>query len=152
MRKTIQTGKPSVEEYDNINKGESEVKGIEVGLKKQFIPAVFGFVNYSYQNSEDKRTGEELEYVPENKFNLGVDLKLNEYARINAAAYYVGKRPYSEGTLDNYMVINTKLIGKINENFDLSLTIYNLFDENYQETIHYPMPGREWQIGLSYKF
>ena len=151
-------------QFDNVNKDKTEIKGLEVGLKsnKLVFSNLNGFVNYSYQEAKDEETDEDLEYAPKHKMNFGLNFKIDNSFMVNATIHYVGKRNYpadsstvpptSQGELDAYTVTDAKLVAKVLEGLEVSISIYNIFDEEYEETKYYPMPGRSWLAGVGYKF
>ncbi|MCK4532533.1 TonB-dependent receptor [bacterium] len=159
------TGFPPIPviEYDNENKDEAEIKGMEVGIKsKLFVDNLNGFVNYSYQEAKDGETDEDLDYAPKQKFNVGLNFKMGNSFTANTTFHYVGKRNYPldsstmpptpEGELDAYTVTDAKLMASVLKNLELSLSVYNIFDEEYEETKFYPMPGTSWLAEVGYKF
>ena len=145
-------------EYDNVNKNEAEIKGVEVCLKsKLFFDNLKGVMNYSYQEAKDEETKEDLEYAPNHKFNIGLNFKLGQFMA-NTALRYIGERIYPDGRsglageLDAYTVVDAKIIAGILQNLEVSLSAYNIFDEEYEETYDYPMPGTSWLAEVGYKF
>jgi outer membrane receptor for ferrienterochelin and colicins len=154
------TGFPPIPviKYDNVNKNEAEVKGVEVCLKsKLFFDNLKGVMNYSYQKAKNEQTKEDLEYVPNHKFNIGLNFKLGQFMA-NTALRYIGERIYPDsrtglaGELDAYTVVDAKIIAGILKNLEVSLSAYNIFDEEYEETYDYPMPGTSWLAEVGYKF
>jgi outer membrane cobalamin receptor len=142
-----------VTEFGYENKDKIETKGFEVEIKNElFSNNLKGFINYSYQEAKDEETGEDLDYAPNHKFNLGLNLKVTNACMVNTIFHYVGERNYSAGELDAYTVTDSKLSAKVLEDLELSISIYNIFDERYEETKYYPMPGRSWLAEVGYKF
>ena len=148
---------------DSENKDEAEIKGVEVEIKsKLFVDNLNGFVNYSYQEAKDEETDEDLDYAPKQKFNLGLNFKMGNSFTANTTFHYVGKRNYPsdsstmpptpKGELDAYTVTDVKLIASVLKTLELSLSVYNIFDEEYEETKFYPMPGRSWLAEVGYRF
>lgn len=153
-RRTIPTIPPVTEVY-NSNTGKAKIKGFEFGLKGKPFKFLSFFGNYSYQDSEDE-AGNNLSYVPHNKFNLGINVHPLDYASLNLTVHHVGRRDYEttmyeKGTLDSYTVTDLKLQGNWKK-FNISLAIYNLFNEIYQETKDYLTPERSYLITVGYKF
>ncbi|MCK5534929.1 TonB-dependent receptor [bacterium] len=145
--------------HDNVNKNKAEVKGVEVSMKsKLFFDNLKGVMNYSYQEAKDEETKEDLEYAPNHKFNIGLNLKLGQFMA-NTALRYIGERIYpvgrsgaDMGELDAYTVVDAKIIARILKDLEESLSAYNIFDEEYEETYSYPMPGTSWLAEVGYKF
>ena len=109
-----------------------------------------------------------------NKGNLGVNLVLSDYLNLNTNLLAVGPKPReSEDTrphIDPYEVVDTTLIAKnFLKNFELRFSIYNLFDEKYEDPSHlvfnpvlgklvpsayydFPRDGRSFFTEARYKF
>jgi outer membrane cobalamin receptor len=140
------------------NTGKAELKGFELGLKGKPFKFLSLFGNYSYQDGEDA-DGNNLIYVPHNKFNIGINVHPLEYASFNLTVHHVGKRDYEEivrgttvrGALNSYTVTDLKLQGNWKK-FTISFAIYNLFNEIYQETKNYLTPERSYLMTVGYKF
>jgi len=141
--------------FYNDNIGDAEIKGFELGLKGKPFKFFSFFGNYSYQDGEDG-SGNNLIYVPHNKFNLGINVHPLEYASFNLTVHYVGERDYEtekgqKGTLESYTVTDLKLQCSWKK-VTIALAIYNLFNEIYEETKDYLTPERSYLVTLGYKF
>lgn len=138
------------------NIGKAEIKGFELGLKGKPFKFLSLFGNYSYQDGEDA-DGNNLLYTPHNKFNLGISVHPVEHASMNLTSHYVGKRDsydYNQRknvTLNSYIVTDLKLQGNW-KRFTMSLTVYNLFNEIYEETKDYLTPERSYLVTVGYRF
>jgi iron complex outermembrane receptor protein len=137
-------------------------KGIEFMSNTDFklgkIPINFR-LNYNYNPvvavddvSETARVGEQLIYIPKHMANTYL---LADYLnwQIYVDGSYTGMR-YSDGfgnQLDPYFIANTGVSRKIQirkQTFNLSFTVNNLLNTDYQNEKYYAMPGRSFRIGL----
>lgn len=147
------------------NVGEVQSEGIEFELTRLIGSEGKGFVNFTYQRATDKKdvnpalVDKAIPYIPQLKYNAG--LMLGESSLI---IKHVGERyadAYNNVKLPAYTVVDLKL-GKRLSAMLVELTVENLFDEKYSETIgslpyapytsiKYPMPGRRYRLGVKWE-
>ncbi len=114
----------------------SNPKSSNQALNKQmrYVPPVsqkmFAGIGYRHIQFFINRTGIGKRYTT-NDHSSPLD-PLPSYSVWNAGGGYGG----SVGPLD----------------LQLNATVYNLFDKNYQVVVWYPMPGRNYQLGLSVSY
>jgi len=134
-------------------------KGLETNLnwKKNYQRHSIELnANYAYTISEDNNSKQQLIYVPYQKFNASICYGFKN-ASINAQFLYNGKVFTTSDNayeLNAYKVANVGfdyLINK-NNNIKLGCNIRNIFNENYQSVASRPMPGRNYNLHLSFKF
>jgi vitamin B12 transporter len=160
-----------------VNVATAKIEGLELEIEQQITNNLTGFVNYTYQKSTgtDPTTtvtvsGEDLIYMPRNKYNLGLRF---ESEAVNAAlnVRYVGERNYIDfppptyavatKQLPSFWVANVKFSKNVGK-FNLSLGADNLFNASYSEAVGfspvsiqpalgYPAPGRKLTFGVEYK-
>ena len=139
-----------------------EAKGLELELEGKWEGGWQGRVSYTLQDTEDKSTGDTLSNSPRHmaKANLIAPF-LNERLFAGMEIQYTGKRDSVRGVeLDDYTVANLTLTApQVWKNLDLSASIYNVFDESYddpgseehlQEGIE--QDGRLYRVKLQYSF
>jgi vitamin B12 transporter len=147
------------------NIGKILSTGIEVSLDQSlFRKSTILSLNYSYTDVKN-RTGndgisssynKQLIYIPEHRFNTSIfyskeDLELALYYN------YTGKRYYTSDN-DPFFVLpaynlvdvsagyNIQLFGK---KFNATLTVFNLFNEDYLIIQSYPMPLRNLLLSIN---
>lgn len=114
---------------------------------------------YSYTVSENSDTGKQLIYVPYHKFNasLGYTHKRFSayYQYLNNGEVFTTTDNATEHILDSYMVANLGF----EYNFELNkntLTIgaqaLNIWNEAYESVLNRPMPGRNYNAYINFKF
>ena len=122
------------------NAGEIESKGVELGLKVNKGHGPTGELTYSLQRTEDRATGIELTNSPRQMTKLLLLAPLGVHA-ITAgldAQYTSGRRTLAGGSTDGAVVTNLSLLApRTFGRFDVSGTIYNLFD------VRYDVPGSD---------
>ncbi|WP_038056624.1 TonB-dependent receptor [Thermodesulfobacterium hydrogeniphilum] len=151
---------------EKVNVGKAQSKGIEFSIEQKFRKWLKLFANFTYTDSEIKENdakpsteGKRLTYTPLWMGNIGAELKRGKFS-----AYIVGryvdkmygndenkdKKSYVYGSYDEYFVVDASFSYKFNKFTTLSLTLNNIFDEDYYQ--YYKAPGRSWFAELSIKF
>jgi vitamin B12 transporter len=127
------------------------------------------YVGFTYLSEyRDDTTGKNLLYTPEWTWAYGVSFYHPDYELAANLSFTTvddqtvedwesGAFPTPEVTLPGYTMADltiTKQIVSFNDYGNLTLRgeINNLFDENYQTVKGYPMPGRQFFIGLKYQY
>ena len=150
-------------DWTPINVAEAVNKGIEftAAVNKYINQHLFNFtINYSYTIAKDKSTDKFLTYVPKHLANGSLSYS---YKRINAfyQHLFTGDIYTTTDNLDNYTVpyynvgnvgIGYKLIQKENKNLILGVKVNNVFNKEYQVLPSRPMPNRNFNININYKF
>lgn len=140
------------------NIGEVRSEGVEFDLEHNFA-AGKGYVNYTYQKVVDKKMAVDkiVPYTPQSKYNVGLVAGGN-----SVLVRYVGVRFIDSANLIElpaYTVVDLKLTRPIG-GAEVSFGVNNLFDERYSEAIgadpstyelrKYPMPGRNYSLGVKW--
>lgn len=129
--------------YQNAN--DLETRGFEVELRYAFLDGGYFGVHYTYQDSENKETGERPINIPKHKGNLMLNVPMGEHLNL-----YVDT-PFLDGferaspksgsddpreDLGGFMLVNLTLIARNFpagwEGAEFRGSIYNLFDEDYK--------------------
>lgn len=118
--------------FRNIN--EVHTRGVETELRLSLEGGINATASYSYQDAEQKDPDRQMRNSPTHlaKLSLSAPLLLNTiYAGLELQ--YVGERRTLGGDkTDAYWVANVSLTAaNIAKGLDLSVSIYNLFDEEY---------------------
>ncbi len=134
-----------------INLGKARVYGIETSLKyrKDNLTCNIG---YTWMDTENKETGDELLKRAKNKANLEFNWEAVRWD-LNFCLGYVGHRPdYQNKLLKAYALANLSLNYKINKNLTLFGRIENLLNEKYEETKNYQTAGFSVYSGFKAQF
>lgn len=116
---------------------------------------------YTYTDTEDSSTGEELLRRAKNRFSMTANCRfMEDKGNLNLEVIYTGKRddmdfsafPASRVTLDSYVLVNLAGSYDVNEHVTVFARIENLLDEEYQEVLGYGTPGISAYAGLKAKF
>ncbi len=148
---------------ENVAKTHSY--GLEAGLNvtKYFNKHQLKFTsNYSYTVSENAETNKQLIYVPFHKANASIAYSFSKflmyYQHLFAGSVFTTKdnlkgpfyslKAYDVANLGfNYKVFKTT-----EKQLDLGIKVNNVFNEIYQNVAFRPMPNRNFNIQLHYKF
>jgi vitamin B12 transporter len=106
---------------------------------------------YTFMDTLNLETGNQLARRPRDKFTIGVDQYFWERgARIGAQMLFVGNRVDSENIpLESYTLVNLNGSLYLTHNAELFWRIDNLLDENYVEIAGYGTPGIAGYVGMN---
>lgn len=146
-----------------INISEVTNKGIELAGRHQFQLESHRFnlnVNYSYVEAKDKNTGKFLIFTPKHLFNMNVGWSFFRWTSFYQLVY-TGKIYTSEDNLDIFSLeafdvsnigVDYQLIAAQKTALKIGFKINNIYNEVYQTSPRRPMPNRNFNIHINYKF
>lgn len=131
------------------NIAKAEIRGLETGLRIRFSKGLNVSAGYTYLDTEEKETGEELTRRPRDKFNIAVSYSYNDLSLMTDFTF-VGKRFDSsvKRYLASYSVANLSMNYKLSRAITFFTRIENLFDSDYEEAGSYGTPGLSVYGGL----
>jgi iron complex outermembrane receptor protein len=149
---------PSQSFWQPKNIAESDRKGFKVVYRFDFdhFPLT-GFLNYTYNHTENKSTNKALLYSPKNSGGLNLNMTWKKW-QLHYQVHYTGRR------ISQYSWPKDVMIDKIIEHtagvsFDIkykfgkisnSLLVENFTDETYETIKGYPEPGRIIKFRIEY--
>ncbi|WP_295120131.1 TonB-dependent receptor [uncultured Chitinophaga sp.] len=154
-----------------MNIGDVEIKGVDVVADQAFsLPADFLLnlrVTYTYQQAQDftKRKNPELQkityggqipYIPWHSGSV-ISSLLYKAWRLNYSFIYVGERYHNSANIpENYeqpwYTSDLSASGEVRFKtirFKLAGELNNVFNQDYEVVVNYPMPKRNYKIILS---
>ena len=145
--------------WSPINVDKVQIYGLEAELATTF-PILQNQklelrANYAYTVSEDRATGEQSIYVPLHKANASVAYQFSRFGWFYQHLYN-GPVSIIADVLKGYQVANTgitfapKLEGKLQ--YQLGVTLNNIFNTYYENVALRPMPNRNIQTLLILNF
>jgi iron complex outermembrane receptor protein len=161
---------PDTEMDQFVNGDEVEAYGLELEVDGKWENGWQGRISYAYQNTEDQDTNRELSNSPEHLLKLNVIAPLwRDKIFLGVEELYTSKRRTlyrekneagSDNYADSYYLTNVTLYGeKLWKNLDISASVYNLFDKNYDDPGAYEhlqdtleREGRTYRLKISYLF
>lgn len=150
------------------NSGEQDGHGIELEAHWQPSDSLTITGNYAWQDSKDKKTGNNAANAPRHQIYLRANWQMDDALSLNVQSNYVVDRPRSEGDIreeiENYILTDLTLrySGTLDK-WALSLLVKNIFDEDAQEPSpvgvpvasipnDLPLPGRTIFGEVRYRF
>ena len=150
------------------NTGKAEISGVEAEVSSDF--ALMGrddlrlqpYLNFTYfDRYRDLDKDEDLKYINEMNASYGVGLKMpyDLSARLNFA--YHGRKwvdDWETGMGEDvekggFTVADLSLSKELfDSSCSIGASVGNLFDKDYAYVLGYPMPGRNYQVTVSYRF
>jgi len=144
-------------EYENIDKARTQ--GVELTLSVRPLDALTVAAGYTYTDTENCATGDELLRRPRNKYSLVLNYRLPKHGEVNLDIIHVDERDDIDSedwsqikTLAAYTVVNLAASYDVTENFRLTGRVENLFDEDYEEVSGFGTPGIAGYLGASLNF
>lgn len=142
---------------DHVNSRGVEIWGRLNLFNKLFISGNFSIVKsirMNKRNQEDATQNKHLIYIPKSNGNLMAELNFKSFFFI-AQANYVGIRYTTEANdrwLQPYIVVDFTCGVSVKSqilNGKLKFTVKNVFNENYETMVGYPMPLRSFMVEIS---
>ncbi len=144
------------------NYEEYEFYGVEVAAENRYFDRLFLRASYSYMSAEDKSSDterDELQYRPEHKVTLESTCNLLWGMTAYAGAQYIANSYHynydetEQDELSDIFLVDFKLNkSAANGAIDLYLGIDNVFDEDYEQSYGFPLAGRTFYGGATWKF
>lgn len=139
------------EMFQAINIDEARLEGLE--LLYSFTHGGWQLnANATFQNTENRATGESLLRRPEEKGSITVDYAFDNGSWLGMEWFYSGKRQDFGGiTLDSYNLLNLRAGWAFTPAWQLELRGDNLTDEFYEPAYGFNSAGRSWFLSLAWK-
>lgn len=151
---------PEADEYLFTNIGRVRSEGIEAEVETKLRNGIQGIVSYAYQKAVDPETGSRLNNSPAHLGKLNMNMPLvKERLWAGLELQYESRRLTLAGdSTSPFLLTNLTLLGKrLAKHFDLSLSVYNLFDRKYAHpaTVEHlqdqiPQNGRNFRLKLTF--
>ncbi len=129
----------------NIASARSEGAEVFVSVRSKSLAAR---VDYTYTDAIDRADGSALVRRAKNKVAGRVTYTLDEQTSAGLQVLHVGPRPGVAPT--SYTVVGMTAQRGVFENVTVTGRIDNLFNERYQEVLHYSTSGRAAYFGVRY--
>ncbi|MEI6165712.1 MAG: TonB-dependent receptor [bacterium] len=142
--------------YGNVN--QAEAHGVEAFVTAMLVKDLSVRAAYTYTDTENKLTGEQLLRRPRNKASLDTTYDVTVKLKGTVSVIYVGERmdedfaTYMATPLDGYVLVNLYASYDVRKNMTLFGRLENLFDEEYEPAIGYGSPGRAGYGGVKVTF
>ena len=156
-----QTYDAGVTSFQNLEKAETV--GTELEVRQTVAGGVSWRASYAYQKAKNPNTGALLDNSPEHLAKLNVMVPLvRDRLWAGLEEQYTGPRITEAGQrTDGFAVTNLTLLGRnAQRTVELSLSVYNLLDERYDDPVSSDLipldmveqDGRTMRLKLTYAF
>lgn len=137
-----------------VNVDDVEMQGLELEASYDFTSDTYLKAGYSYLDSEDKSTGDELDFRPKHRANVRFSTMLPFGIESTIRANFTGKQKDDGGTtdIDSFITVDVHFSKDITDNFNIRLGVDNIFDEEIENGEPYDIRGLFGYIGLNYRF
>jgi len=144
--------------YTNVAEAESD--GLEFFASASPTDDLTIRFTYTYTETEDKATDDELLQRARNKAGFDVNYSFLEKGNVNLEATYVGERddndystyPATRVEMDAYALVNLTASYDITKNIQIFGRVNNLFDEDYEQVTGYGTPRVAGFAGVKLSF
>ena len=143
----------STRTYRNVNKARTQ--GLELNLAYDILDNLLTNLNYTYLDTEDRKTKKDLEYSPENMASLSLSYQPIKSINITPSVRYIGEQYYTENNIDkkanSQTLVDLTMDYKINKNFTVYGGVNNIFNEKVDDILGSDV-GTYYFAGLRAKF
>ena len=127
--------------YYPENIDQADAHGVELQLDGQLTRAIRGRASYTFTETEDKASGDTLANSPEHlaKLNLTAPV-FGDWLFAGGELQYMSERTTTaDQTLDDVWLVNATLFAsRLLDTWDISLSVYNLFNARYRDPAFNP--------------
>ncbi|MGD2114307.1 MAG: TonB-dependent receptor [Acidobacteriota bacterium] len=133
--------------FQNVARAES--RGVELTAEADPAPGWSLAAAYTWNETEDRATGEPLARRPEHRGSLQVTTRPTGRLRLSATVLAVADRIDSDGApMDDYERLDLAGELRLGEHVRPYARVDNLLDEDYEEVNGFTTPGRTFVVGL----
>lgn len=140
--------------YENID--EAVINGIELGWGMRPLQVLDLSLNYTYLDTEDRGTGEPLEFRPEHSANLAVSWHFQPGSQVRWRSELIGRQYVGDGEYaPSYALHHLDFAWELDTALTLNAGVENLMDTRLldeSELFGLAEPGRTVRVGLTARF
>ncbi|MBN7796956.1 TonB-dependent receptor domain-containing protein [Parahaliea mediterranea] len=146
-------GQRGIERRAYQNLAESNILGAEISLQGDLVESLSFAVNYTYLDTEDEETGEDLQDRPEYMTRLNLNWRPLANTQVRWRSELNGKQYAGGGEyMPSYDLHHLDVAVDVGRYLTLYLGVENIFDERLaDESDLYSLaePGREFRLGFT---
>jgi len=145
------------ENFTNVNRTEVEAQGAELEMNYRPSETLSLYAEVVYLDLDVKDVQRQLRQRPDWRGSASVGWQPADRWQVQATWQYVGETwdssiPTGGLILDGYDRVDAALTWMPTAELDVVLALDNALDENYEEAIGFPSPGRRARLALRYRF
>ena len=124
------------------------------GIELSYVNRLFQVLDFNVNYTFTQLKNGELVRLPKHAVNSSVNYTFDNKANLGVFYSYRGERQAVDlSTLDAYGLIDLRYAKRFyNERLTASFWLSNLFDTDYVEITNFSTKGRNFRIGLAYRF
>lgn len=150
---TTMAGPIKYNERTYLNVDEATIYGLELEWEqKNLLSNLDVYLGYSYLNTQDEKSKEDLPLRPQHKANLRLTSKLPYDIKSTLRINYIGEQYSGETDLDPYLTLGLQFEKKLNDSFAIIAGADNLTDKELESDYSYQLKNRVVYTRLNYKF
>jgi outer membrane receptor for ferrienterochelin and colicins len=141
--------------WENIE--EALIQGVEVNFRAQLSTDLSGSLGYTFLDTENKTTGDELSERPKDRVSVKLNWRAPYGIQVQLSGFYTGSCYYQKMGSNNkvdvkdYWLVNLGLDRKINDRYKVFLKADNLL--NVDDIVNeYEVDGVEYSMGMKVMF
>ncbi|HEC59834.1 hypothetical protein LCGC14_0879580 [marine sediment metagenome] len=140
--------------YENVD--EARIRGVELGLMHELSETVTLNANYTYLDTEDLGSGNELERRPQDSGNILLSWMFMPQSTLRWRSEFIGKQYVGDDQYTPaYDLHHIDFSYAVTDQFTVNAGIENLFNDRLQEKSDlYTLaePGRAFRLGMTVGF
>lgn len=140
--------------YENVD--EAQIRGIELGLMRELSETVMLNANYTYLNTKDLGSGNELERRPQDSGNILLSWMFMPKSTLRWRSEFIGKQYVGDAQYTPaYDLHHLDFSYAVTERFAVNAGIENMFNDRLQEKsdlFTLAEPGRAIRLGMTVGF
>ncbi len=139
--------------FENISKAQT--KGIELNVSYALLDNLLTSVNFTELRTEDKKTGDDLDFNPKRTAMLSLSYEANDKFTFSPSIKYIGEQSYKQKgkvlKADSQTLVDLNLNYDIHKNINIYAGANNIFDEKVDDILGSNV-GRYYFAGLRIGF
>ena len=131
------------------------IKGVEANVNFEITKALKANLNYTRLSATNNVTHQWIIYRPRHEYKSSMTYDVTDRLNFYIAGKLLSKRYVTTDNsrfLKSYFIADTNISYKLAKFATLTMTVYNLFNRNYEEEEGYPMPGTSFILSTRLTF
>lgn len=143
------------ERFTNVNRSRVTAQGVEAELSAPLTATLGVTANVTHLDTDQPADAPPLRSRPEWEGLLAFDWQPTERLHLQATGEYTAKFfdssiPTGLVSLDSRFLLSAAARYRLSPQLSLSLSAHNLLDEDYEDVVGFPSPGRRFRLSLSF--
>jgi outer membrane cobalamin receptor len=146
------------EQFLHVNRSTVEAEGVELTARSTPIASIVVFGALTLQDVESPTAANVALHSPDSFGSIGVEWSPTEPILLRVEGRFADDTedvqiPVPDRTeVDGYEVVDLAASWRLHEALTLRARVDNITDEDYQQFVGFPQPGRRARVGIQYAF